>query len=672
MTKFTQPLSILFIWHPCDEQIVKPQFDHCYSLMSRDVKKPFSRSMNLPLFYCINSSNIQKSLSFQSEKIIVFIFLSKEIVADEKWINSLKDIPNSEHIITIPIAIDEYAFGLGEVFGSKNYIRAFEYFNEHLQEKLFIAIAHEIYRYSLNESFSKIALGNENALKVFLSHTKDGKYGIDLAVTLKKYIDNTVMTNFFDATDIAPNYRFDDEIIGHIKGSTIVSIHTDSYSSRYWCQREILSAKEYNRPIIAVDCLEEFEDRRFPFASNIPGIHIHLEEGRLSEKDILKILSSALLETIRFFYSKLLLGHYKTIGWINEGVEILSRPPEVADLEKLIFSNGTTIDYKYKQIVYPEPPVYTEELNFLSTLGIQISTPLNIDVGYVKEKKVGVSISDLSSEELIELGQTKNHLLQLSQELARHMLSRGATLNYGGDLRKDGFTEFIFNEAMALQTRTNSQNININNFIAWPIYKADTKEIVEWKAKYRTVAKMVESLPPLDVKDMISDVDIFLPPSNVENQYVWSRSLTKMRETMVKSSDLRIFAGGKHEQYKGIMPGVLQEIILTLESKRPIFLLGGFGGVTASVCRIIQSQCVPDKLTHDWQIRNNQGYKELLEYSLSKDSRYSINYDSLLEKFNNVDFRNGLTTEENERLFMTPYIEEALYLVLKGIKKLSK
>lgn len=672
MTKFTQPLSILFIWHPCDELIVKPQFDYCYSLMSRDVKKPFSRSMNLPLFYCTNPSNIQKLLNFQSQKIITFIFLSKEIVADESWIDSLKNIHTSENVITIPIAIDQYSLRLADVFGSKNYIRAFEYCGEYLQEKLFIAIAHEIYRYSLNESFSKIALGNENALKIFLSHTKDGKYGVNLAKSLKRYIDNTVMTNFFDATDIAPNYRFDEEIINHIKGATIVSIHTDSYSSRYWCQREILSAKEYNRPIIAVDCLEEFEDRRFPFASNIPGIHIQLKEGQLNEKDILKILSSALLETIRFFYSKLLLEHYKTIGWIDKQVEILSRPPEVADLEKLVFSNGINIDYKYKQIVYPEPPVYTEELNFLSKLGIQISTPLNIDVDYVKEKKVGISISDLTSEELIELGQTKNHLLQLSQELARHMLSREAILNYGGDLRKDGFTEFIINEAMALQTRTNSQNIHINNFIAWPMYITDRKEIVEWKANYRTVSKMIESLPPLDVKDMISDIDTFLSPSNVQNQYIWSRSLTEMRKNMVKSSDLRIFAGGKHEKYKGIMPGVLQEIILTLESQKPIFLLGGFGGVTESVCRIIQSKCIPDKLTYDWQIKNNQGYKELLEYSLDKNPEYSINYNDIFEKIYNADLRNGLTSEENEKLFMTPYIEEALYLVLRGIKNLSK
>lgn len=670
MTDFTPPLSIIFIWHPNDEQIVKPQFDYCYSLMSRDVKKPFSRSMNLPLFYRTSSSGIPRKIVFQSNKTIVFIFVSKEIVADEAWVDYLIDIPNEDHIITIPIAIDKSAFNLNDVFGSKNFIRAFNYPERIYQEILFIEVAHEIFRFSLNESFNKIGLGKENALKLFLSHTKEGKYGIGLAQNLKDYIDNTPMRNFFDTTDIAPNYKFDDEIIGHIKDSTIIAIHTDSYSSRYWCQKEILSAKENNRPIIAVDCLEEFEDRRFPFASNIPGIHIHLEDGKLSENDILKILSSAILETIRFFYSKLLLDHYKIVGWINKEAEILSRPPEVADLEKLVFNNGTSIDYRYKQIVYPEPPVYSEELNFLSNLGIQISTPLNLDDGSVKNKKIGVSISEISSEELISIGQTKNHLIQLSQELARHVLSREAILNYGGDLRKNGFTDFIFNEALALQSRTLSKEIHINNFIAWPIYNDDTRLVKEWKANYRTVAKMIETQPPADVKNMIPNEELYISPAGVENQYIWSRSLTVMREKMIENSDIRIIAGGKQKDYKGIMPGVLQEIILALELERPIFLLGGFGGITANVCHIIENQSIPVELTRDWQIQKNQGYKELLEYSSSINPNYSINYGSLLDVFKSVNLRNGLSAEENKKLFITPFIEEALYLVFKGIKNL--
>lgn len=277
MPEFIPPLSIYFVWYPSDDDIVKPIFDHCFSSLSRDVNKPFSRSMNLPI-YCRTSTHkgIPNEIQILSEKTIIFVFISRELVIDDTWVEYIREMPHSNNVTIIPIALDKYAFKLNGIFNYMNFIRAHEYDQKLLNDYLFISITHEIYRCSLNEKFEKMALGKDNALKLFLSHAKDGTRGILLAKALKNFIDNSSMRNFFDATDIAPGFRFDEEIIGHINDSTVIAIHTDAYSSRYWCQREILSAKEQDRPIIAVDSLEEFEDRRFPFATNIPGIHINL------------------------------------------------------------------------------------------------------------------------------------------------------------------------------------------------------------------------------------------------------------------------------------------------------------------------------------------------------------------------------------------------------------
>ena len=65
-------------------------------------------------------------------------------------------------------------------------------------------------------------------------------------------------------------------------------------------------------------------------------------------------------------------------------------------------------------------------------------------------------------------------------------------LIYGGDLRKDGFTEFLFEEAQILQARLISENIYIENYVSWPIYLKDTPEIINWKARYKSVAEMRE------------------------------------------------------------------------------------------------------------------------------------------------------------------------------------
>lgn len=671
MTNYLPPLSIMFIWHPSDEIIIKPIVEHCTSLLSNDIKKPFSRAMNLPTFHLTTlDKGVPSKIKVLSDKTIIFVFISEEVVADDEWVNYVEELPNLQNVHVIPIAMANTAFNIRGALNKKNFIRAYEFNKVYLNEYLFISITHEIYRWALNDSFKELDLGKNNALKLFLSHAKDKGNGVKLAQMLKQFIDNSSMRNFFDATDIAIAYKFDEEIIRHIKESSIIAIHSDDYSSRYWCQLEILYAKEYNRPIVAVDTLEEYEDRRFPFASNIPGVHVHLE-SEPTEQDLLRILSSVLLETVRFFYSKLLLEQYKKAGWIKADAEILSRPPEVSDIKKLLTKDGGHISLKHKSLVYPEPPLYSEEVAFLREIGMQLSTPLTIDMSSLRGKNIGISISDISNEELIRIGQSASHLTRLSQDMARYLLTRGATLLYGGDIRKNGFAEFIFNEAHVLQSRLKNENIYINNYIAWPLYKNDTNDIKHWKGKHRPIAKMIDIAPPDDIKDLILSEETFLPPINTQNLFVWSRCLTEMRNKMIVRFDIRICAGGKHCGYKGIMPGVLEEIIIAIKMNRPIFLLGGFGGVTASVCKLIQNGITPKELTLDWQIDNNAGYKEVLDFYLTRNGTYPIDYSLLAKELKIESLNNGLIESDNYKLFTTPFIEEAIHLVLKGLNSIN-
>lgn len=668
---YLAPLSVFFVWHPADTQYVDPIIQYCSNLLSRDLDKPFSRSMNLPIFFRTTTKKvIPTKIQILSRKALIFVFAGKNVVADNDWVTYINDIETTENIYLVPIALDKTAFNI-DGLNRLNWIRAYE-FDEYLKKyMMFISITHEIYRYTLNDSLKEINIGKDKALKLFLSHAKDGKNGIRLAQALKYFIDNSTMDNFFDATDIAPGYEFSDEIIENIKQSTVIAIHSDSYSSKYWCQREILSAKEHNRPIIAVDSIEEFEDRRFPFASNVPYVYVHME-GKPTKKALLSILEATLLETVRFYYSNLVLTEARQAGWINAESVIYPRPPEVSDVGKIFIKNGDSINYRHNTLVYPEPPVYNEELAFLKDLGIEIDTPLTCNVCSLKGRQIGISISDQNDEELIAIGQNKAHLVQLSQDLARHLLIREATLIYGGDLREDGFTEFIFDEAHALQSRTKSQNIHLENYITWPIYKNDGIQVTLWKAKYRDIANMIELPPVDDINDLITSKDSFLPPTNAQNRFVWSRCLTDMRYKMIANCDIRICAGGRHSGYKGILPGVLEEILIALEMGKPIFLLGGFGGVTASVCRFLVTHKLPEELTKEWQIQNNPGYKDMLDFCLTRGTRFSIDYELIKEKLMSGDLNNGLNCEDNIKLFNTPFIEEALYLVFKGINSMDK
>ncbi len=669
---FFQALSVYFVWHPLDEENVRPLIEHCYQLLSKNVEKPFSRSMNLPVFFRTSCTcDVPEQIITKSEKTIAFLFVSKEVAIDEKWIEYLKSISANADIQCVPIAIDRNSLSLGRDLGNLNFIRAYDFQKEFYKELLFISVSHEIFRYSLNDQFTEKSLGKDNSLKLFISHAKDGAKGIQLAEELKNYIDNSVMRNFFDATDIAPGYRFDAEIENNIKESTIISINSDIYSSRYWCQREILYAKETERPIIAVDILDEFEDRRFPYSSNIPCVHAHITDS-VELKDILRILTTALLETIRFNYSKLMLLRFRELGLVEADTVILPRPPEAFDVRNIINSDNGLLTKLKEKFLYPEPPLYNEEIECLQKIGLTFMTPLSINPVNLDKIKIGLSISEPSDYELINEGIHNDLLIQLSQELSRHLLARKAELLYGGDIRPGGFTQFIFDEAMALNARMSSETIRVKNYIAWPIYNGDSESLKEWKCKYRNIATMVNTSFPEDVKSLIpngSD-NAFLPPINTQNCYVWGRSLTNMRYELIGNSDIRISAGGKHLNYKGRMPGVLEEIAISIICKKPIFLLGGFGGVTSSVCEMIVKNELPEKLSKEWQLQNQGGYKDLLDLYSEADTWKDFMYDDLTEMIRMENLNNGLSNEDNIKLFKTQFVDEAIYLILKGVKNI--
>lgn len=399
----------------------------------------------------------------------------------------------------------------------------------------------------------------------------------------------------------------------------------------------------------------------------MPYVYVHME-GEPTKNDLLRILEATLVETLRFHYSKLVLKEVSQAGWIKSDSLLRARPPEVSDVSRIFTKNGDNIFLIHNTLIYPEPPVYTEELVFLKNLGIEIDTPLTCNICNLQGRRIGISVSDPSDEELVALGLNKDHLTITAQDLARHLLIREATLVYGGDLRQDGFTEFIFDEAHALQARTKSQKIYVENNIAWPIYKKDAEQAKLWKAKYRSIARMIELEPPEDIDDLIISKDQYLPPTNAKNSFAWSRCLTDMRQKMIKSCDVRISAGGRHSGYKGRLPGVLEEILIALEMEKPIFLLGGFGGVTASICMLIQNEEEPQELSEDWQIQHNPGYKDMLDFCLSRGIKHDVDYLSIKEKLKQADLRNGLSKEDNLKLFKTPFVEEALYLIFKGLQ----
>ncbi len=664
--QYAPPLTISFVWSPADAAQVKPILDNVKSQFARDKDRPFSRGLNIPLFF-YSSNNLMDVPGgvpgTLAQRNVTFVFTSVSTLGVPKWRRYVEDLPASDTQHLVPVAIDHNGLSHKGALTGINCIRAFDWPHEDRDLHATVALAHEIYRFGLNPQ-DLTQTGKSQSVSIFLSHAKRGGTGRVHAEEIKRFIDNTNMNRFFDATEISPGYQFDDEIEKHIAHSTLLALESDAYSSRYWCQREILSAKKTGRPILVVDCLEDYEDRIFPAASNVPCVHIS-PEAPISQHDILRILSAAIIETIRFFHAKRCLEAYRDFGWIPADCELTARPPEIRQV----------LGYKGEgksNLCYPEPPVYSSEADWHKDLEVHAFTPL----WHVEEKdilskeRIGISISEFAGDGYVTYHLHKDHLVRLAQDLSRHLLARSATLLYGGDLRKDGFTEFVLDEAMILQDRIGTDIPVVENHLAWPLHLA-SPEIIAWQARYSHVMSTILHPLPKDIFDQV-DEHTFLPPTTRQNLYIWSRCLTRMREQSIGSSTVRVCAGGRRFGYKGKMPGVLEEVLFALYAEKPVFLLGGVGGVVADVCEAILGNSVPDALSEEWQKSNNPNYADLQE--IARSHGHAANYDDIVQFLKKVSLSElansaGLEEEEYKRLMCTPFIDESIHLILKGLKE---
>lgn len=671
-TPYKAPLAIVFVWHPEDADVAKPLYDACIELLSRDSNRPFSRSLNIPVFHQTSAGDEPPAhLELNAEITIYMPFLSMNVVGCDNWRPYAESIPLDSENIIIPIALDKTGYNTKGNIAGLNFIRASDYTGDLENQNLILSILHEIYRHALNERAEGLTLGTESAIEIFLSHAKDTGCGLALAKALKALIDEGKFDNFFDANDIGAGKSFDAEILGHIKQSTIVAIHSDIYSSRYWCQREIISAKVEDRPIVAIDLIDEYEDRRFPNGSNIPCLRVPCQEDlTFDESILLKILTFAVLETIRYNYSKLLLKQAQVAGWFPSEAFLSSRPPEASSYNLARNASDAALTESI-DFVYPEPPVYAEELGHLKEYNCNAYTPLTYEGESLVDLKIGISISDPSPENLDIVGQHKAYHGLLAQDLGRHILARGGNLIYGGDFRDDGITKFLATEAQALKDRTKATNILIQNYVAWPIHLKEKTTTTEWMAQYSDVAKFVRRECPGELSDLVKDLSTFIDPNSAENLFVWAQNLSSMRAEMIGNCDIRVSAAGKHVGYLGCMPGVLEEIAIAILQKKPLFLAGGFGGVAGSVCRMVETGSCPEELTLDWQMQNNPKLKDMYDYAKTRGIDYYALYQSALAGIGSLTFDNGLSPEENTRLMKTQFIDESLHLILKGIKNLK-
>ena len=640
------PLLIVFLWHPAEENDAKPLVDYCVTKLSRDRSNLFSHTINIPIRFCSSKDNQLPQYNWKmakADKVLLFCFSGTHLINsriyDCNWINYVKDRV-ADNVEFIGIALDTNGYKL---FPNKNFIRMNDYGDdENIRERVFLAIAHRIYRNGL---------GKEK-VKIFLSHTKADDYAVDIAKEIKSYIDaRSDMRSFFDVTSIEVGTNFDNEIDKGIKGASFVAIKSDHYSDSYWCQKEVIKALQYNDPYIVVDMLQKFEDRSFPYLTNCPVIRVEKEHDELA---VLRILECILLESIRTEY---VLKQFK-----RENTAYAAHPPALYELLKM----------KRKQsFYYPYPDIYEDERELLLSKYKEVKTPKSDNREIWNNVRVGISISSSDSNDLLAAGIDEKHLMRLSVELAGYFVGNNAKVIYGGDFRQNGFTRYLRDEAEVQKNRLHIDEPVCTNYVSWPYSIKSKDDDEQWKARCYGIMDLVCVAPPSDVDDLIVDESKEIYKRKNMERYVKTRCLTEMRNKMIKSSDIRISAGGRITGYSGIMPGVLEEVLIAIKEEKPLYLLGGFGGITEKICKMMLDKNIPDELNEEWQKSHINMCEEEARMFADKNKNLP-DYKDIKSLLKIENLNNGLSNRENKILFVTPSIEIIIDLIAKGYKKVTK
>ena len=195
-----------------------------------------------------------------------------------------------------------------------------------------------------------------------------------------------------------------------------------------------------------------------------------------------------------------------------------------------------------------------------------------------------VALSTSESSDMAVFGFSKGHLREAVAEFAIYLLASGARLAYGGDLRSGGFTKLLFELVMRYGPQEETSD-RVTDYLAWPVHIrmiADDLDALDAELQGFAQLALIG-----DDGGRMSMEDRRMIQSHEPDDDEWSAGLTSMRRVMRQETDARVVLGGRVEDYKGCMPGIAEEALLSFESGQPVFLIGGFGGCTRDIAETL-------------------------------------------------------------------------------------
>jgi hypothetical protein len=281
-----------------------------------------------------------------------------------------------EHVRVIPVRGDAFADGhLAELLGTNQYAGAQDAYSEAPE-----AASPARHRDLAQGLAQWINAASGEVLQVFISHTKrlgtPDEPVAQLVADVRTAFSSGRISTFYDAHDLKAGADWDAALRRNAATSALLALRTDLYSTREWCQREMLTAKVHGMPIVILDALTAGEARGSFLMDHAPRIPVRRNAtGRFEIADIrraIDLLADAWLQ--RALWQR--LQQQANELPLLDGFWWAPQAPEPSTLARWLAAPGDdnapritrTAPGATLRILHPDPPLAADETSVLQQI----------------------------------------------------------------------------------------------------------------------------------------------------------------------------------------------------------------------------------------------------------------------------------------------------------------
>jgi hypothetical protein len=435
--------------------------------------------------------------------------------------------------------------------------------------------------------------------------------------------------------------------IGAVPTGVLVAVREANEPRSSSFERDVILAKRQGWPVVVVDASGPASHAVSPYVGNIP---VYQRDGGLH-----RILRAAVLEHLRQSHFALMGQRLIESAGLPLNTRVLGRSPELLDV-----SAGSLRGELTRVILHPDPPLPPEDREVLRAAAplMHTVTPSTL-LGRGQQDgsdrlitpldgvRIGISVSDIPNVEF-GLGQTMHHLEDATIQLTRTLISGGGAIAYGGNFKLGRATSFT--PMLAELVRTYNQTTS-RPAERLRVFQPADGQLQQIPGDVQCVVRHLSQSSDLKREAVFNDQDAKLLPTGM--------NISDMRRAMTAETDARIAVGGQSlpkstdgPGYSGRFPGVAEEVFRAVAAGQPVYLCGGFGGVTRRLSQLLEN---PKKIDDYWNEASYADNRRFVGVAWNVDhhpKRSELNLPSGLREMAETLARVALTLGDDDKAWL--------------------